>query len=92
MSHYAVVHHAHTLIACRLVTTVTFIYNENCSNAGFTMLAKLKVIEVRTDKTVELPEKIIPVKLEPIMEPCGLIVPVISDKFLLHYFEKESSK
>ena len=56
------------------------------------MPAKLKLIEVRTDKTVELPEKIIPVKLEPVVEACGLTVPVASDKSLSHYCEKELSK
>jgi hypothetical protein len=62
-----------------------------CS-AGFKMMAKLRMIEVKAGKNVELPEKIIPVKLEPIMEPSGLTATVPSGKFLLYYFERDSSR
>ena len=71
------------------VTTVTFIYNKDISSiVEFTMKTKLRVVEVRLDKTIELPEKIIPVKLEPVIEPSGLTVPVPSGRFFLYYLEE----
>lgn len=53
------------------------------------MMAKLRTVEVRAGKSVELPEKVIPVKLEPIMEPSGLTVTTPSGSFLLYYFERD---
>jgi hypothetical protein len=53
------------------------------------MMAKLKTVEIRRGSSLELPEKIVPVAIEPIMERAGLTVPVASDRFLLYYLERE---
>jgi hypothetical protein len=54
------------------------------------MMAKLKIVEISKGGSVELPEKIIPVAIEPILENVGLTVPVPSDRFTLYYLERES--
>jgi hypothetical protein len=54
------------------------------------MKAKLKIIEIKTGTTVDLPGKITPVKLEPVMEMTGVLtVPVPTDRFMLYYLERE---
>jgi len=54
------------------------------------MKAKLKIVEISKGGSVELPEKIIPVAIKPIMERAGLTMPVASDRFMLYYLEPES--
>jgi hypothetical protein len=75
-----------------VVTTVTFICDESVSagTLGLNMMAKLKIVEISKGGSVELPEKIIPVAIEPILENVGLTVPVPSDRFTLYYLERES--
>jgi len=75
-----------------VVTTVTFICDESVSAAtlGLNMKAKLKIVEISKGGSVELPEKIIPVAIKPIMERAGLTMPVASDRFMLYYLEPES--
>jgi hypothetical protein len=54
------------------------------------MKSKLKVIEVRKDKPIDLPDGAIPLRLEPVVEPTGLVNPApSSDRFILYYLEKE---
>ncbi len=54
------------------------------------MKGKIRVIEIRKDKTIELPDNAIPIKLEQVTEPTGLVNPApSSDKFKLYYIEKE---
>lgn len=54
------------------------------------MRSKLRVVTVRRDKTIELPDNVIPIRLEQIIEPTGLANPApSSDKFALYYLEKE---
>jgi G3E family GTPase len=54
------------------------------------MRSKLRVVTVRRDKTIELPDNVIPIRLEQIIEPTGLANPApSSDKFVLYYLEKE---
>jgi len=54
------------------------------------MMAKLKIVEISKGSSVDLPERIIPVAIEPIMERAGLTIPVASDRFMLYYLERES--
>lgn len=57
---------------------------------GVIMKSKLRIVEVRKDKVIELPDGAIPVRLEHITEPTGLVNPRASlDKFVLYYLEKE---
>jgi hypothetical protein len=54
------------------------------------MKSKLRVVEVRKDKEIELPNNAIPVRLEQIIEPTGLVNPTpSSERFILYYLEKE---
>jgi len=71
------------------VTTVTFIYDEVDApfEDRFNMIAKLRTIEVKVSESIEIPEKALPVRLEPIMERSGLTVDTRSDRFLLYFLE-----
>jgi len=52
--------------------------------------SKLRVVEVRKDKAIEFPDNAIPIRLEQVVEPTGLVNPApSSDKFVLYYLEKE---
>jgi len=75
-----------------VVTTATSVCDESVSAAalGLNMTAKLKIVEIRKGNSVELPEGIIPLGIEPILEWVGLTVPVASDRFMLYYLERES--
>jgi hypothetical protein len=54
------------------------------------MKSKLRVVEVRKDKLVELPDGAIPLRLELVVEPTGLVNPTpSSERFMLYYLEKE---
>ncbi|MGA2973649.1 MAG: hypothetical protein ABSE39_13655 [Candidatus Bathyarchaeia archaeon] len=54
------------------------------------MKSKLRVIEIRKDKQIDLPDNAIPVRLEQVIEPTGLVNPApSSEKFVLYYLEKE---
>jgi len=54
------------------------------------MKRKLRIIEVRKDKGIELPPDAIPIRLEHVIEPTGLTNPEpSSEKFVLYYLEKE---
>jgi len=54
------------------------------------MKRKLRVVEVRKDKTVELPDDVIPLGLEPVVEPNGTVNPSPSrDRFILYYLQEE---
>ncbi len=54
------------------------------------MKSMLKVVEVRRGKAIELPDNAIPIRLEQVIEPTGLVNPSpSSDKFILYYLEKE---
>jgi hypothetical protein len=54
------------------------------------MKGRLKVVEVRKDKPVELPDDAIPIRLERVTEPTGIVNPSpSSDKFMLYYLEKD---
>jgi len=54
------------------------------------MKRKLRVVEVRKDKTVELPDDVIPLGLEPVVEPNGMVNPSPSrDRFILYYLQEE---
>jgi hypothetical protein len=54
------------------------------------MKSKLRVIEIRKDKEIELPDSAVPVRLEQVIEPTGLVNPApSSEKFVLYYLEKE---
>ena len=47
-------------------------------------------LEVRKDKVIELPDNAIPIRLEPVIEPTGLVNPApSSERFVLYYLEKE---
>ena len=55
------------------------------------MKTKLRIVEVRKDRTIELPAGAIPIRLDQVVEPTGLIDPEPSqEKFVLYYLEKES--
>jgi hypothetical protein len=55
------------------------------------MKRKLRVVEVRKDKPIELPDDAIPLRLERVIEPNGLVNPSPSpDRFMLYYLQKES--
>jgi len=54
------------------------------------MKSKLRIVEVLKDRTVGLPDNAVPIKLEQVIEPTGLVNPSpSSDKFVLYYLEKE---
>jgi len=54
------------------------------------MKSRLRVVEVRKDKPIELPDNAIPIRLDQVVEPTGLVNPApSSDKFVLYYLEKE---
>jgi len=50
---------------------------------------KLRVREIQKEKGIELPDNAVPIKLEHIIEPNGLVNPGPSEKYLLYYLEKE---
>jgi hypothetical protein len=50
---------------------------------------KLRVREIQKEKGIELPDNAVPIKLEHIIEPNGLVNSGPSEKFLLYYLEKE---
>ena len=53
------------------------------------MKSKLRVVEVRKDTTIELPDNAIPIRLDHVVEPAGLLNPAASsEKFVLYYLEK----
>jgi hypothetical protein len=53
------------------------------------MKSKLRVVEVQNDKTIELPDNAIPIRLDQVVEPTGLVNPAASsEKFVLYYLEK----
>jgi hypothetical protein len=55
------------------------------------MKSRLRVIEVRKDGPIELPDGSIPLRLERVIEPNGLVNPSPSqDRFMLYYLQKES--
>ena len=57
------------------------------------MKSKLRVVEVRKDKLVELPDGAIPLRLEQVVEPTGLVNQTpSSERFMLYYLEKERGK
>jgi hypothetical protein len=54
------------------------------------MKSKLRVVEIRKDKLIDLPDGAIPLRLEQVVEPTGLVnPPPSSEKFMLYYLEKE---
>ena len=54
------------------------------------MKSKLRVVEVRKDRAIELPDNAIPIRLDQVIEPTGLVNPTpSSEKFVLYYLEKE---
>ena len=55
------------------------------------MKATLKVKEITKDISAELPDDIIPIKLEPMKEVAGgMPLGISSTRFLLYYLERES--
>lgn len=53
------------------------------------MKSKLKVVEVRKDKEIDLPDNAVPIRLEPVIEHAGLVNPApSSERFVLYYLEK----
>jgi len=55
------------------------------------MKAKLKVVEITKNVSAELPDNIIPIKLEPMKEEAGgMPLGGSSTRFLLYYLERES--
>jgi hypothetical protein len=54
------------------------------------MKSKLRVVEVRKDRAIELPDSAIPIRLDQVVESTGLVNPrPSSEKFVLYYLEKE---
>lgn len=54
------------------------------------MKSKLRVVEVRKDREIDLPDNAVPVRLERVIEPTGLVNPApSSERFVLYYLEKE---
>jgi hypothetical protein len=54
------------------------------------MKSKLRIVEVRKDREITLPDNAIPVRLEQVIEPTGLVNPApSSERFILYYLEKE---
>jgi hypothetical protein len=52
--------------------------------------SKLRVVEVRKDKEIDLPDNAVPVRLDQVIEPTGLVNPApSSERFVLYYLEKE---
>ena len=48
------------------------------------MKSKLRVVEVQKDTTIELPDNAVPIRLEQVTEPTGLVNPgPSSNKFVL---------
>lgn len=55
------------------------------------MMAKLRIVEVRKDAPAELPDDILPVRLEPVIEHAGGMFPTpSSERFMLYYLQRES--
>jgi hypothetical protein len=55
------------------------------------MKSKLRIVDVWKDRTIELPDGSIPLRLERVIEPTGLVNPSpSSERFLLYYLQKES--
>ncbi len=51
---------------------------------------KLRIVEVRKDKTIELPDNIFPLRLERVTEPTGRVNPApSSEQFMRYYLEKQ---
>jgi len=54
------------------------------------MKSRLRVVEVRKDRAIDLPDNAIPIRLDQVIEPTGLVNPTpSSEKFVLYYLEKE---
>lgn len=54
------------------------------------MKSKLRVVEVRKDREIDIPDNAVPIRLEQVIEPTGLVNPApSSQRFLLYYLEKE---
>ena len=54
------------------------------------MKSKLRLVEVRKDKLIELPDDGIPLRLESVVESTGLVNPrPSSEKFMPYCLEKE---
>lgn len=54
------------------------------------MKSKLRVVEVRKDREIDIPDNAVPVRLDQVIEPTGLVNPApSSQRFLLYYLEKE---
>jgi hypothetical protein len=52
--------------------------------------SKLRIVEIRKDREIDLPDNAIPVRLEQVIEPTGLVNPApSSERFVLYYLEKE---
>jgi len=55
------------------------------------MKAKLRVTEITKNVSTELPDDIIPIKLEPMKEEAGgMPLGASSTRFLLYYLERDS--
>jgi hypothetical protein len=55
------------------------------------MKGALRAVEIRKDKSFELSENMIPVRLEPVIDYMGKTVPEpSSEKFILYYIEKKT--
>ena len=53
------------------------------------MKRRLRVIEIRKDRPIELPDDSVPLKLERVVESSVVINPPPSpDRFMLYYLEK----
>jgi hypothetical protein len=54
------------------------------------MITKLRIVEVRKDAPAELPDNILPVRLEPVTEHVGGTIPTpSSERFRLYYLQRE---
>ena len=54
------------------------------------MKSRLRVVEIRKDREIDLPDNAIPIRLEQVIEPTGLVNPApSSERFVLYYLEKE---
>jgi hypothetical protein len=54
------------------------------------MKGKIRVLEVRKDKAFEIPKGSLPLRLERVTEPNGLVNPQPSEeRFLLYYMQEE---
>ena len=54
------------------------------------MITKLRIVEVKKDAPAELPDNILPVRLEPVIEHAGGTIPTpSSERFRLYYLQRE---